>query len=695
MIHAESNRLIFEYANEYLVVEPWLQDSIRVRSTMYPQLQADAGALLELPAEDVSTASVRVKPSRFAYLTNGNITAVLDPNGKLTFLNREGEILLEEYNRSHQSTPKETDEETHFRSRTHFNSALRIAAREFKPLVGGDYSLTMRFEAADDERIYGMGQYQQDILNVKHCTLELAHRNSQASVPFALSSRGYGFLWNNPAIGEVTFGKNRTEWHALSTKQLDYWITAGDTPAAIVERYADATGKVPMMPDYGMGFWQCKLRYRTQEELLHIAREYKRRELPIDVIVVDFFHWTKQGDFRFDPEYWPDPEGMVRELKNMGIELMVSVWPTIDKTSENFDEMREQGLLVRTERGVYVTMEFYGSTVFFDATNPKARAYVWDKVKQNYYDKGIRIFWLDEAEPEYTVYDFDNYRYYEGSNLQVGNKYPAMYSRTFYDGMKSENQEQIINLVRAAWAGSQRYGALVWSGDIDSSFASMRNQLAIGLNMGIAGIPWWTTDIGGFHGGDPANPSFRECLIRWFQFGVFCPVFRLHGDRHPQSGPIGPSGGGMCFSGADNEVWSFGEEAYGILSRYMQLREALRPYITERMQDAHEKGSPVIRPLFYDFPHDAASWIVEDTYMFGPHLLVAPILEQDQRTRSVYLPKGTDWTDAWSGTVHTGGQTITAEAPLHITPVYIRQSEAATWRQAFSNTLASLQSAGY
>ena len=208
------------------------------------------------------------------------------------------------------------------------------------------------------------------------------------------------------------------------------------------------------------------------------------------------------------------------------------------------------------------------------------------KQKKNYYDKGIKTFWLDEAEPEYSVYDFENYRYYLGPNVQIGNIYPELYAKTFYDGMTAEGQENVINLLRCAWAGSQKYGALVWSGDIHSSFSSLRNQVAAGLNMGIAGIPWFTTDIGGFHGGNPDDPAFRELLIRWFEYGTFCPVMRLHGDREPHKPPMGSEGGAACVSGADNEVWSFGDEAYEILCGYLVLREKMKPYITELMKAA-------------------------------------------------------------------------------------------------------------
>ena len=514
----EGSRLIYRYDAETLWIEPWGDNSLRVRATKLHVMPEENWALLNAGG----SAQIDITDG-FATIQNGKIKAVITKAGKLAFYNQKGEMLLNEYLRNRKDLKAE------------YCSALDIDAREFKPIIGGDYELSVRFESiSPDEKIYGMGQYQQPYLNLKGTDLELAHRNSQASVPFCLSSLGYGFLWNNPSVGRVTFGKNITTWYARSTKLMDYWVTAGDTPAEIEEAYAKVTGTVPMMPDFAMGFWQCKLRYQTQEELLNIAREYKRRGLPISVIVVDFFHWPLQGEWKLDPVYWPDPDAMIKELKEMGIELMVSIWPTVDYRSENFNEMMEKGYLVRTERGLRICMTFQGNTIHFDATNPGAREYVWQKCKENYYDKGIRIFWLDEAEPEYTVYDFDNYRYYLGPDLQVGNIYPLMYAKAFFDGMKAEGQENIINLIRCAWAGSQRYGALVWSGDIHSSFSSFRNQLAAGLNMGIAGIPWWTTDIGGFHGGNPEDPEFRELLVRWFEWGTFCPVMRLHGDREPK-----------------------------------------------------------------------------------------------------------------------------------------------------------------
>ena len=678
----EDNRFIIRDGMSQLWIEPWGENSFRVRMTKDSEMDSHDWALGEKMPEvkmDVKLDKIDVTDPWYqteeyakyhqtgtqATLTNGKLIVKVSHEGWLSFYNQKGELLTEEY----------------WRNRNRINRycvPLRVDARELKPVMGSsDYTLTARFEAFDDEKIFGMGQYQEKSMNKKGATLELAHRNSQASVPFMVSSRGYGFLWNNPAIGNATFGTNKTEWTAVSTKKLDYFITAGDTPAEIEKQYSLATGRTPMMPEFGLGYWQCKLRYRTQDELLAVAREHKRRGLPMDAIVVDFFHWTRQGDFRFEPRDWPDPEAMVKELKDLGIETVVSVWPTIDEQSVNYGEMAENGYLVRADRGNAIHMTWMGNTTFYDATHPGAQKFVWEQCKKNYYDKGIRCFWLDEAEPEYGPYDFDQYRYYEGPALQCTNRYPLGYAKGFYDGLKSEGETEILSLTRCAWAGSQKYGVLTWSGDIYSSFRSMREQLQAGLNMGMAGIPWWTSDIGGFLGGNIEDPHFQELLVRWFAWGAFCPVFRMHGERSPwyEREQEFIDGVRQLTSGRDNEVWSFGEDNYKILSNYLFIRERLRPYIRECMKEASENGSPVMRPLFYDFSEDKKAWDIQDAYMFGPDILVAPVMEEGVRTREVYLPAGTKWVENYTGKSYEGGQTVVAEAPIEIIPVFVREGK--------------------
>ncbi|HEY3436208.1 MAG TPA: TIM-barrel domain-containing protein [Actinotalea sp.] len=662
---ARPDGVVWRGDGETLLVQAWGPNSLRVRATQGTAVLDTDYALLQPVAVPVDVAV----DGEVATLRNGRITAVLRARRFLDVqLGYEvGRCTVEYIDGGGATLLKELDE----------GGSLKLRARSFTPIVGGQHKIAAAFEPHPGEKLYGMGQYQQDILDIKGSTFELAHRNSQASVPFVLSSAGYGFFWHNPAIGRATFSSNRTEWVAESAVQLDYWITAGRTPAEITAAYADATGHAPMMPEYGLGYWQCKLRYWNQEQLLQVAREHRRRGLPMDVIVADFFHWPKMGDFRFDEEFWPDPAAMVAELADLGIELMVSVWPQIALDSENFAELKRRNLLVRAERGMDIHMGFEGPSVFLDTTNPEARAAVWDLCRKSYHDLGIKIFWLDEAEPEYGVYDFDNYRYHLGSNLQVGNLYPQAYARAFYEGQRDAGQADVVNLLRCAWAGSQRYGALVWSGDIHSTWADFRRQITAGIHMGVAGIPWFTTDIGGFHDGDITDPDFHDLLIRWFQFATFCPVMRMHGDRKPTEEVAAADGTRRCSSGADNELWSFGEDVYRVLSRYVHLREDLREYSRSLMTAAHEEGQPVMRGLFHEFPDDPTCWDVADQYLYGPDLLVAPVLEPHATSRQVYLPAGAAWTELATGKVTAGGRSITVAAPLDVIPVFARDGAQA------------------
>ncbi|MDR1687841.1 MAG: glycoside hydrolase family 31 protein [Clostridiales bacterium] len=657
-LFAEGNKLILRQGDSVL----WLTahgNGLRVRQTRLAQMPPADWAFEDIPAESAEPY-IKIEDGT-AVISNGGIEARINAEGWISFYNKKGELLLEEFYRNRNNLLR-------------YCVPFGINARELKPITGtSDYKLTARFEAKPGECIWGMGQYQDGLLNKKGAVLELAHRNAQASIPFYISSRGYGFLWNNPAVGTAAFAENITEWKAFCTDKLDYWVTAGDTPRDILRSYMNVTGKPPMMPEYGLGYWQSKLRYRSQEELLNVAREHKRRGLPMDVIVVDFFHWPLQGDWKFDASLWPNPEEMVKELKEMGIELMVSIWPTVDHRSENYGKMASKGLLLKFDRGENVNMTWMGNTVFYDATHPEARSFVWDTAKKNYFDMGIKIFWLDEAEPE-GIYDFDLYRYYLGPALKVTGIYPNMYAKGFYDGMKAEGMENPLNLVRCGWAGIQKYGALLWSGDIYSSFRSLREQVAAGLSIAMAGVAWWASDIGGFIGGDPENPDFVELLIRWFQFGCFSPVMRMHGERYPikRVGPEYIDGVRQFGTGRDNEVWSFGEDGYEIMKKYILMREKLRPYVRGLMENAHTTGDPAIRPLIYEFPQDKNCEEISDEYMFGADLLVAPVLELGARKREVYLPCGEVWTNAATGEKYSGGTVVNTDAPLDVIPLFLR-----------------------
>lgn len=661
-----ANAIEWRFERQILRIEPWGEHSLRVRATCAPRFNDEAHALLS----SVNGQTTIVQDAETLTLTHGNISAVLNLKGQLAFYNQRGELLLEEMWRQRSTVGIGASE----KSQDKYVSALKLDGREFKPLPGGKYQLTVRFEARDGERFYGMGQYQQPWLDLKGCSLELAQRNSQASVPFLQSNLGYGLLWNNPAIGEAVLAKNHTVWTARVTEEMDYWITAGDSVAQVTRQYASATGTPPPAPEFISGLWQCKLRYRNQQEVLEVAREYHRRHLPLSVMVIDFFHWPNQGTWCFDPIDWPDPKAMVEELESLGIKLMVSVWPTVEARSPLFPQMKAKGWLVTSDRGVQVNLDFMGNTTFYDATHPQARQFVWETVKKNYYDLGIKLFWLDEAEPEYRAYDFDNYRYHAGPVLEVGNRYPRDFAQGFYDGLHDAGEKEIVNLVRCSWAGSQRYGVLAWSGDVHSSFHAFRNQLAAGLNMGLAGIPWWTTDIGGFQGGNIHDPAFHELLIRWFQWAVFCPVLRMHGYHEPRVQPAESYRNGIpqCDSGSPNELWSYGEENYAIMQRWLGVRETLRPYIDKLYENAHNHGDPLMRPMFWHYPDEPQSWQTEDQYLFGEDLLVAPVMQAGQRQREVWLPGEHCWVSL-DGERYQGGQRVTVAATLETIPLFIRE----------------------
>ncbi|MFC9912743.1 TIM-barrel domain-containing protein [Streptomyces sp. NPDC127197] len=645
------------HRHEVLTIEAWGADSVRVRAAQH-RIPAESHGALDNQPPPCDLPQITAEKDRATFV-HGDLTVHVDfdrraayPEPLLTFSRTStgGELLAE--------------------SREHF---WLPGARVFTGNQWGTHEVHQQFAAYEGERLYGMGQRTHGRLDLKGLALDLVQRNGEVSIPFVLSNRGYGLLWNLPAVGRAEFAQNATRWQAGQAREIDYWFTAAPTPAGILARYADATGHTPELPEWASGFWQSKLRYRDQDELLAVAREHRRRGLPLSVIVADYFHWSAMGDYRFDEREWPDPKAMVDELAELGVELMVSIWPTVSPLSEHFADYRDRGLLVGTHQGVefHQTIQDKGMAApmpvaFYDPTNPRTRQFVWDLVRRNYRDLGIRVFWLDACEPELNPAHPGHLSLYAGPGAEVAGIYPRDNARLFAEGMAADGEPTVL-LCRSAWAGAQKYGAALWSGDIPATWQSLRQQIRAGLSTAVSGIPWWTTDIGGFHGGDARDAAYRELMIRWFQFGVFCPLFRLHGDREPRN----PTS--FAQTGGPNEVWSYGEEAYDIISGLLHLRERLRPYIHEQMRTAARTGLPPMRPLFVDHPEDPHAWAVDDAFLFGPDIVVAPVTQPGQRSREVYLPAGTRWVCAAGGEVHEGGRTVTAPAPIDHIPVFTRE----------------------
>ncbi len=672
----DGGALVWCFGGEVGRVEPWGADGLRVRSR--------PGLTLAVPHVD---ALLPVAPARGQVVIDGDRASIT--HGRIRtearIKERYGADVKREVILRH--VRADTGAELLAETRPHFAGPK---TRNFKALASGSWRLEAHFAAAEGEALWGLGQPQHGRMDLKGTSTTLMQQNAHVVIPFVVSSRGYGFLWNNPATGRAEFATNITRWTADATGGLDYWIVAGDSPSAIVRAYADATGHSPAIPDWALGFWQCKLRYRNQAELLEVAREYHRRELPLSCIVIDFFHWTRQGEWKFHPGEWPDPSGLVRELREMGVEVMVSVWPTVSASSENYKAMTEEGLLLTAERGVPVVIPFPdkdpfgpGFFTYYDAFNPKARDFHWDCIARNYVAQGFDHFWLDACEPEMRPTHPEHVRTALGNGAEMLCAYPLLHEQRYREGLRAAGRDGVL-LCRSAWAGSQRHGVILWSGDVWSDWDWFRAQIPAGLHSGMAGMGWWTTDIGGFYDGHGGSPAFRELLVRWFEFGVFSPICRLHGFRVPDGVPIPNAEDQVTYgqetfkiftnTGGPNEVWSYGPEVEAVLTRLLAVREGLRPYLERVFAQYALTGDPVMAPLFYHFA-DPALHGEGRAYMLGPDLMVAPVLDPGLSRMTVSLPKGEVWRHVWSGARCEGEATV--DCPWGECPVFVRDSAAA------------------
>jgi len=635
----QEDSILFQRAGETGKISACGPDSLRFQATASGRLTEQNWTLLP----QKTPARVWLE-NETACIQTGDLLAKMEPGGRIFYFYQGKEILREQ--------PELT-----------FYSGYR----NYQSNGSNLWKIRVTFEAREEERFYGLGHERMNLFSKKGCTVDLRHVNTKAAIPYVYSSLGYGFIWNMPSTGTVELANNRTRWNSDCAKGVDY-IVIGGSPKKVTETLADLTGHAPKIPEWALGFWQSRLRYENEEQVLEVARKYNELGIPLSVIVIDYFHWTEQGDYRFDPKYWKNPKKMADELHSMGIRLMVSMWPTINEHSENYAYMLEHNMLVQTAKGSNRVFDFYGQQAEIDPSNPATRAYVWKRLKENYIDSGVDCMWFDEAEPEIHPEHFDNLVFYEGTGDEVALLYPYYYAKLVYDGMKKDGRDEIVTLSRSAYLGAQKYGVAVWSGDIESTFESLTEQVKSGLNMSMCGILWWNTDIGGFYGGDTHSDYFRELIVRWFQYGVFCPIMRLHGSRLGADRTrdiIEPTGG-------DNELWSFGEENYRALKALVELRSRLIPYIKRHMDLASEYGTPVMRPLFYDYPEDEICYQTGDEYLFGDDILFAPITMQGQISRKVYLPEG-KWILTKDKRVYEGGRWYDIGAGLYEYIAFVKE----------------------
>jgi len=559
------------------------------------------------------------------------IVAVNREEGTLTFRDKSGHELLSDGPR--QMTPAKVNGEDTW----HAEDVFKIYGSE--------------------EAFYGLGQHQAGVWNFRGESVELSQENANIAVPMWLSSKGYGVFWNNQSASRFN---NRFVHYLFVTSSvadtIDYYFFYGPQFDRIVADYRELTGAAPLFGKWAYGFWQCKNKYKTQEELLGIAHKYRDLHIPLDNIVQDWFWWTNTGEFKWNKSY-PDPKGMVDDLHRNGVHLMVSVWPYFYPGSATYDEMDKLGYFV--DKTVVKSFHPKGMALY-DAFNPAAQKYYWKLLDDSLFKIGVDAWWMDTTEPESEGVE-ESFMLHDKvggmSGARYSNLFPLMTTTVVHDGQRAESdRKRVFILSRSAFAGIQRNGVTAWSGDVLSDFETYKRQIPAALNFELSGVPYWTSDVGGFIMGHPNDPEFRELFVRWFQFATFCPIFRVHGTRYPDA----------------NELWSYGPEAQAALVKFDRLRYKLMPYIySTAWMVTHETYTPM-RPLVMDFASDPRVLNIGDQFLFGPYILVNPVTEQGATSRRLYLPAGTRWYDYWTGEARDGGKTIEAAAPLDSIPLYVR-----------------------
>ncbi len=511
------------------------------------------------------------------------------------------------------------------------------------------YRITDRFSPAPMEALYGLGQHQNGMFNYRGATVELGQNNTDVAIPLLVSSRGYALMWNTAAL---TYFDNRfpgeLSLSSIAGKSIDYYFLYGPEMDTIIHEYRTMTGHAPLLPKWAYGFFQSKDRYVSLDEILNIAGRYRREHIPLDTMVQDWFWWMKEGDPIFNTNYHDVPKDL-ETLHNENVHTMISVWGLLDPASQTFQTLNAQHLLIS---GAHV----------YDPSNPEARDLYWNRLPGKLLAQGWDAFWLDSAEPEeFWPHMGDailrNKQLAIGNGAEYTNVFPLLHTLGVQNHWRAEtDRKRVFLLTRSAFLGQQRVGATVWSGDVYTNYWALARQIPAGLNFALSGYPYWTTDIGGYwpaYPGATEEPAYQELYARWFEFGTFCPVFRTHGHR------------------PNNELWTY-DKVEPTLIRYDKLRYRLMPYIYSLAWKVTSEDYTIERPLVMDWRTDEKTWNIGDQFMFGPAILVNPVLKANATHRSVYLPSSPAWYDFWTGNSVPGGQEIDADAPLDRMPLYVR-----------------------
>lgn len=550
------------------------------------------------------------------------------------------------------------------------------------------YTVRQAFMPEKDEAIYGLGQIQNGKLNQRGQRFVLKNENTKITIPFFQSSKGYGIFWDNYA--PVTFNDNAQELSFESLGDLaDYYFMYGGNPEGVIKQMRELTGNVPMLPLWGFGYLQSRERYKNQFETLEVLKKYRALKVPIDGIIQDWQYWGKDSNWnamQFDKTTFPRPEAMIDSIHKLNGKLMIVAWPGFGPLTNQYKEFKEKNMLINFD-----TWPPKSGTTPYDVYNPQARNIYWDYLNKGIFSKNIDGWWLDSTEPDHINVkpaDFDQPTYL-GSYNSVVNAFPLLHIQGVYENQrKTTSDKRVFILTRSAFAGQQRYGANSWSGDVVATWETLQNQVPAALNFSMSGLPYWNADIGGFflwrYNGSYALKlkSYHELYMRWLQFGTFTPMMRSHGTDAPR------------------EIYQFGkrgERTFDVIEKYIQLRYKLLPYIYSTSWQVSANAGTFMRPLVMEFTNDRKVFDINDQYMFGSALMVAPVLQSmyvnkiegkeienyaDIKSREVYLPGGTDWYDFWTGEKLKGGKKIQKSAPIDIAPLFVKAGAIFPFGQA-------------
>jgi alpha-D-xyloside xylohydrolase len=604
------------------------------------------------------------------------------------------------------------------------------------------YEVRQDFLLSPGEAVYGLGQHQEGYFDLRDIPIRLLQANTNIAIPFLISTKGYGLLWNDPALtdfnpatatveldkngqaefqsgpeGEygfrlsgnyrdklrltvgdekvidlmnmwlpltasgkihlasntiykisaetggntelaVRFPSDTMTFRSESSQAVDYYLVYGPEPVRVVAEYREFTGAAPLLPRWAYGFWQCRERYSSQQQILDTASEYRNRKIPVDVFVQDWQYWGKYGwnAMRFDETAYPNPADMMSSLHKQDLHLVISVWAKFGAETQVDRQMVASHLVLTSAASTGEPGETKERENWADLFNPKAQRLYWSDIDNNLFSAGLDGWWLDASEPEGDPLKED--MTFLGPGKTVRNAFPLYETSAVYSGQRATDEnKRVVILSRSAYLGQQRNSSISWSGDISANWETLRRQIPAGLSFGMSGFPYWTTDVGGFF--RPMDPytsaDYHELLVRWFEFGAFCPIFRVHGFR------------------SETELWKFGPDVEQILTKYDQLRYRLMPYIYSTAWGITNRGQTFMKALPLVYPKDVAVRDIDDQFFFGDSLLVNPVTQKSVVTRDIVLPEGDDWMDFWTGRMYRGGQTIVADAPLDRIPILVKE----------------------